>query len=254
MLANDAKLALISTERDRLATEKQQLTEAALKSSEELEYMQHENREISTKLVALESIRAQHLSELEELRGDLDIEEVARKEATSRAEAALSDLTRIESTSNLQIESLKEDITRLRGEMESQRIAGKQALSDMEQKLVEAQAQIEQVESSNTEAIMEIAKLRSRQTKPQHVVQPPTRAGGGRVAPVSIDSDIAEVRPMGSNDADARARRLEEELAEANSRLRATSSGVVWSARREPETKEGFIGRLKGTIRRNGDS
>ena len=247
-------------ERDKLAievsartTELEEQAELALKRTVEFEYLQHENREVSTKLVALESIQAQHISELEVLRRDLDSAEFSYKEAVASTETVLSNMSELEERFEKQSHDNKEMLAQLSANLEKERVAALQTANALESELLAAQQQNEQLDSANTEAVMEIAKLRSRQSNTPQVVRPPVQKGKGAVVP----SDIGTVDDVDLGHAvttDSRSKRLEEELAEANSRLRATASGVVWSARREPDEKEGLLGRLKGTIRRNGDS
>jgi DNA repair exonuclease SbcCD ATPase subunit len=249
----------IQDERDKLSiqvsertSELEQQAELALKRTVEFEYLQHENREVSTKLVSLESLQTQHISELEVLRRDLDSAEFSYKEAEARTETVLSNMSDLEARLEEQSHVNKEKLAQLSSDLESERASGLQAASALESELLAAQQQIGQLDSANTEAVMEIAKLRSRQPNTPQVVRPPSLRGGA-VVPSGIGS-VDDVDVGHDAITDSRAKRLEGELAEANSRLRATASGVVWSARREPDEKEGILGRLKGTIRRNGDS
>jgi chromosome segregation ATPase len=247
-------------ERDRLSielsersSELEQQSTQALEREKEFEALRYENREISTKLVALESMQAQHLAELEDLRRALDDSELTSKEVSARAETALSALAEMGSSLESQANDYEGKIERLGEGLASERASGIQATEHLESQLAEAIIKVGQLEAANTDAVMEIATLRASQSHAPTIVHPPAQSvdeATPQVAIAPVDDDAAVSALSGF---DERARRLEGELAEAKNRLRATSSGVVWSARREPEVKEGLLGRLKGSIRRSGD-
>ena len=116
MLEKSKVVTSILEERDQLSiqvsektTELEQQAELALKRTDEFEYLQHENREVSTKLVALESMQTQHISELEVLRRDLDSAELSYKEALVRNETVLSNLSELEARFEAQSQGHEEN-------------------------------------------------------------------------------------------------------------------------------------------------
>ena len=257
--AEDASVVI--NERDKLSLDLKDLKQEVElqltlndKSTEENEYLKHENREISTKLVALESIHSQHEAEFEELRRTLDGAELTLKETLDRERTALSSL----SDAELRIERQSSEYEAKISQIVHERSADKKAMTldvkDLESRLSAALEEVVRLKAANTEAVGEIASLRADQSQSASIVHPTPASAVEPILAEGIKSEVESIVARAPQGSDSRAKRLEEELAEANSRLRATSSGVVWSARREPEVKEGLLGRLKGSISRNGDN